>query len=96
MRDGLWARTLFASKTTRLSDEEKRMLYDPAVLDWDGLNADLLLEVAINRATSLERARGRELVRARGRELELVRARTCPELVRAPSSARTRPSSNAP
>ena len=24
MRDGLWARTLFASKTTRLSDEEKR------------------------------------------------------------------------
>ena len=56
MMEGMWYQMLLASNTTRLSDEEKALLIDKGHVDWAKLLTDLLMFVAINRATTITNA----------------------------------------
>ena len=56
MMEGLWYQMLLASNTTRLSDKEKALLIDKGHVDWAKLLTDLLMFVAINRATTIGNA----------------------------------------
>ena len=87
MEDGLWFQVLLASKTTRLSAEEKALLINKRHVDWAKLLTDFLMAVAVNRATTQGNApiRSKKLTAAKLSLLDVFQAAFDPESVRGDS-----------
>ena len=83
MEEGLWFQVLLASKTTRLSAEEKALLIDKRHVDWATLLTDFLMAVATNRATTQGDApvRSKKLTSAKLSLLDHFQAAFDPESV---------------